>query len=137
MSREVHLLIECNGSCCRVAYAQTDNLKYPAKEYLDGLNANRKQKREMMALISYFHRLANVGLIHNKEQFSHLEGPLWEFKKFQHRVLGFYGNFRGDRYFWLTNGYTKKRGRARPQDIARAHNVMRQWSEFLRVAEED
>lgn len=74
----------------------------------------------MARLVALFRRVAEHGDAPNPEQFKHVQGKLFEFKKHQIRVFCFR---HGDSWI-LTNGYKKKEDRLRPAKIRQAERIM-------------
>ena len=69
--------------------------------------------------------MAEHGDAPNPEQFKHVQGKLFEFKKHQIRVFC----FRDGNSWILTNGYKKKRDRLDRKEVARAERVMHEHLE--------
>jgi len=85
-----------------------------AKEFYDRLSESRKA-----VFLALFQRMADHGRIHNREKFRKVEGHIYEFKKYQHRI----GCFRERQTWFLTHGFVKKSDRWLPQEIERANRI--------------
>ncbi|MCC6158777.1 MAG: type II toxin-antitoxin system RelE/ParE family toxin [Deltaproteobacteria bacterium] len=132
MQRRIEPIIECLGRCLVVAHAAGHCGEAAAREYLIELEREPNHRADLVKLMRLFSRLAETGSISNREHFRKVEGNIFEFKAFQRRVLGFFGNLPdGRRSFLLTNGCTKKRDDLPPEVIDRARRVMREWLEIL------
>ncbi len=69
-----------------------------------------------------FQRMADIGTIHNKEQFRHESNEIYSFKRGQIRVPC----FRVERFWYLTHGFFKKRDKWGASDLRRAESIMAQ-----------
>jgi hypothetical protein len=114
------------GKHFTVVWAIARNGKSEAKEFFERLAASEQAK--MTAL---FQRLADHGSITNREQFRQLgqrakgeAKKLWEFKRFQTRMLG---EFRPGRIFAIALGVTKKSDELKSSDVDKAMRIL---SEF-------
>ncbi|MPZ48261.1 MAG: hypothetical protein GEU75_02940 [Dehalococcoidia bacterium] len=85
-----------------------------ARAYMDGNELTDIDRKRLWALIS---RTAQVGPPFNDEKFKKVEGPIFEFKSYQDRLLCF---FDGERRIVITHGCKKKTNRARKEEITRA-----------------
>lgn len=94
----------------------------PADDFLAELTVDPKRKRDHANLMHLFQALADHGKITNEEQFKAVAGTnpkLYEFKKHQVRVFGFFSVGK----FILTNGYIKKTNKLDKSEIERAHRI--------------
>lgn len=114
----VENLVAIEGRKFRLIWACESNGKMPAREFV--LAQSPKNRAKLVAL---FGRLADFGVIHNREKFKKLEDDLWEFKSFQIRVLG---AFRPNGIFVLAHGVTKKKDELSPSDIEIAKRILRE-----------
>jgi len=125
--------VAARGSRFHIVFACGGNGKYEAEEFLDELKSDANGIRHYIALYSLFERMAETGLIFNREQFKKVDGDIWEFKKFQCRVLGFFAvTGRGLKCFFLTNGCKKKGDKLPPQVVERAKRIRSEWLELLK-----
>jgi len=88
----------------------------PAREFYDALDAADQAK--MNALLQ---RMSDFGFIRNDEHFKKLEEHLFEFKRFQIRILG---DFRPGRQFVLAYGVRKQKDKHRPEDLRTAARIL-------------
>lgn len=72
-------------------------------------------------------KLADSGVIHNREQFKKVEGDFWEFKEFQRRILMYY---LPNRRIVLTHGFIKKEHKIPKAEIDRAKTIMREYNQL-------
>jgi phage-related protein len=91
------------------------NGKSESAEFLDGLDKVYRTK-----LIKIIRKFAEIGHIHNPEQFKKVEGRIYEFKEFQRRIFAF---FNGAGCIVLTHGSIKKSNKAARKDITRANEI--------------
>ena len=93
----------------------------PAEEFLAGL-----AKEEWAGVVRIIKRLADVGKIHNTEQFKKIRGTdFWEFKSFQIRVFSY---FDSQRQLVITHGCKKKQQKLDRAEIDRMQRI-RAWCE--------
>ena len=103
------------GTMRTIEYAICANGSMPAREFIEGLDDSDQRKLAVL-----LRRMAEHGSVPNREQFKHVQGKLFEFKKHQIRVFCFR---HGDSWI-LTNGYKKKEDRLRPAKIRQAERIM-------------
>lgn len=103
------------GSFGTIECAITENGSVPAKDFLDSLDAS-----SLRQLDTLFHRLADTGKIHNKEQFKKLSGRIYEFKRYQIRM----GCFQIRNNWRLTHGFTKKDNKWPKRELDKAVRIM-------------
>ena len=75
-----------------------------------------------------FKRVADYGIIPNREKFKKLEADLWEFKSFQIRFLG---DYRHGREFVVAHGVVKKKDRHSKADVEKARRIRAEHDERL------
>ncbi|MDP8224420.1 MAG: type II toxin-antitoxin system RelE/ParE family toxin [Candidatus Lernaella stagnicola] len=126
MSRQEAKLV-AKGKQLNVEYVPSENGRYLAWEFMEELRNSKDGERHAATLDRLFQRLADFGVIENRQKFKKVQGAFWEFKKFQCRVLGFFGGRSGRRRFWLTNACKKKQGKIRPEEIKRAERIRDAW----------
>ena len=121
--------IIARGTWGTVEWAVNREGSLPARAEYERLTPDRKAK--MLAL---FQRLAQVGLINNREQFHKLGelagkrgSALREFKRFQDRFLG---DFRAGRRFLVAGYEQKKKDRLDPAVIERAVRVLAENDDY-------
>ena len=111
--RGPHFTVECairkNGRC-------------ESKNFLDSLNRPERAK-----IIKIIKRLADYGVVHNREQYKKVEGNIWEFKEYQTRIL-MYHCARG--CIALTNGFFKKGKRIPSEQIKRAITIQGEYDQI-------
>ena len=107
--------IELVGSARTIEYAVLPSGDMPARSFVRELDDADKRK-----VVVLFRRMAEIGQIHNKEQFKKVQGSIFEFKRFQIRI----GCFQTGRRWILTHGFIKKRGRWPRAELARAERIM-------------
>lgn len=100
-----------------------DDDSCPARAYLDELDPRERQRID-----SLFELMCMRGEIRNKEHFKKLEGSdgIFEFKRYQTRVLCFFGKGSPARVV-LTNGVTKKSDKHAKSDIRRAEDMRKRY----------
>lgn len=108
-------VIVYRGSLRTVVYAVGANGSMPAKDFIENLDESDRRKIAVL-----FHRMGEAGKVPNRQQFKHVRGQIFEFKKHQVRVFC----FRKDDRWLLTNGYKKKSDRLDQKEIARAERIM-------------
>jgi len=113
--RADRLVVVVRGAMRTIEYAVCINESSPARDFIESLNES--DQRKLVALLG---RMAEHGNVPNKEQFKHVDGKLFEFKKHQIRVFCFRD---GDSWI-LTNGYKKKEDKLRPAKIGQAKRIM-------------
>ncbi len=112
------------GPCAIVAYAQRENGKRPAMEYIEGLG-----RSEWAKLAKSFMKIAHVGKIHNRERFRKLRGKIYEFKVYPKvRILC----FQLGKTWLLTHGFGKQTGDTPPRQIERAEAIMKEHISLLK-----
>ena len=107
-------MVVVQGTRCTIEYAVCADGSMPAKEFIEGLD-----EQDQRRLVTLFHRLADTGVISNREQFKHLEGKIWEFKRHQVRV----GCFQAGARWLLTHGFIKKRNDWPKSEVKRANRI--------------
>lgn len=115
--------IEHTGAKAVIELFVFDDGSCPARDYLDELNGTDRQRID-----SLFELMCARGEIRNKEQFKKLEGSngIFEFKRYQTRVLCFFGKGSPARLV-LTNGVTKKSNKHAKSDIRRAEDMRQRY----------
>jgi len=103
------------GRVLTIAFAVRADGTMPAKDFYDSLDGEWKSK-----LMSSFRHMGEMGNFNHRERFKHVEGPIFEFKRFQIRMLC----FRSESRWVLTNGCSKKGDKLDPSEIARAFAIM-------------
>lgn len=112
-----HVAIE--GQKFRLIWAVDARGEMPARAfYLDQSEGDRAK------LLALFKRLADFGVIANREKFKKVEDDLWEFKSFQLRILG---AFRPNRIFLLAHGVRKKKDDLTRGDIDTARRILKEY----------
>lgn len=87
----------------------------PAREFVEEQLDDRNQRK--VAVL--FQKMADSGQIRNTEQFKHVKGRIYEFKRGQVRI----GCFQGGRKWFLTHGFFKQASRWPPPELQRADNI--------------
>ncbi len=125
--------IAAEGEWGIVEWAMLRNGRSPAWVFFQQLE--RRQRAKVLSLLG---RLAETGLIINREKFKQLGRKagkrgrgLWEFKSHQVRLLG---DYRCGRRFVVAHGVIKKRGRLKASDIQKAVRIL--WEFDHRQIEE-
>jgi hypothetical protein len=103
------------GAMRTIRYAVCANGSSPARDFVESLDESDQRKLAVL-----LRRMAEHGNVPNREQFKHVQGKVFEFKKHQTRVFCFRD---GDSWI-LTNGYKKKEDRLRPAKIRQAERIM-------------
>jgi hypothetical protein len=103
------------GAMRTIEYAVCANGSSPARDFVENLEPPDQRK-----LVVLLRRMAEHGNVPNEQQFKHVKGKLFEFKKHQIRVFCFRD---GDSWI-LTNGYKKKEDRLRRAKIRQAERIM-------------
>jgi hypothetical protein len=105
------------GKFHTVELAVTANGRCPAKEFLNGLSKEDREK-----ILRVIKRLADKGkFLTNREQFKKIEGEdFFEFKNFQIRMPCYF--HRAGR-LTLTHGFIKKEDRIKPEEIKRMKRI--------------
>jgi hypothetical protein len=112
----MNTVLAAPGTKLKVEFAADDDGASALRDLYLGL-----RKTDRAALGAAFEMLAERGRVPNAERFKKVEGTdLWEFKKHQHRFVGFY--LKGGRFI-IAAYEQKKRGRLRDQTISRAEEV--------------
>jgi phage-related protein len=115
-------IIHYNGDRFTVEGAISANGECASKVFLDSLGDGERAK-----IYKIIKRLADFGVIHNREQFKKVEGELWEFKEFQRRILMYY---LPNRRIVLTHGFIKKGDRIPRAEIDRAQKIMHEYNQI-------
>jgi hypothetical protein len=110
-----------SGLRTHIKYAERANGAMEAKEWLEQQDDSIKAGFDVL-----FKRMADFGKIHNKEQFRHLDGEIWEFKKKANRIL----TFSVSNTWYLTHHYPKGGQKCPPKQIKRANTIR---IEFLKI----
>jgi len=105
------------GSMLKVAWAREASGRRLAKEFLESGAAPEKDRARLRR---WFQVMADQGVIRNEEAFKHEKGPIFGFKAFQIRI----GAFRDGDSWFLTHGFTKKKDKWPPAELARAERIM-------------
>ena len=87
----------------------------PAYDFLKGMLKDKHRQ-----FYTLFDRMVTKGQIYNTQQFKKVEGRIWEFKRFQHRI----GCYRDRRSWVLTHGFIKKGDAWRKSELERAKEIM-------------
>lgn len=96
------------------------NGKSDSKDFLDSLG-----RLELAKILRVIKRFADFAVIHSKEQFRKVEGPIWEFKNYQTRIL----MYHCDRQcIALTHGFFKKGGKIPKKEIDKANQIMGEYN---------
>jgi len=93
------------------------NAKSPSKDFFDDLE--RSDKPTLRKFTALFERWVENGRINNKEQFKKVDGSIWEFKRYQHRV----GCFQDGPDLVLTHGFVKKQSKWPKAELLRAERI--------------
>jgi hypothetical protein len=109
--------VAIDGAKFRLVWAMEASGRMPARNFFLAQSDGDRAK-----LLALFKRLADFGLINNREKFKKLEGELWEFKSFQLRILG---AFRPDGIFLLAHGVRKKKDEHSKADLEAARRILR------------
>lgn len=118
--------VAARGARFTLEYACDASGRYPAEEFVQGLENDAKRRRDLAGLLHLFQVYADQGKISNREHFKKLQDvdpTLLEFKKHQVRVLGF---FNGAGILVLTSGFIKKSDKIDQAEIDRAHRIRRE-----------
>ncbi|MGA2033657.1 MAG: type II toxin-antitoxin system RelE/ParE family toxin [Thermoguttaceae bacterium] len=102
------------GAWGTVEYAVRSNGKRLAEEFIDGLPGSDQTK-----LAALFRRMADSGIIRNREKFRKVAGDIYEFKSHQIRI----GCFLIRRTWFLTHGFIKKKDKWEKSELERANAV--------------
>lgn len=92
--------------------------RMPARDFFLAQSDSDRAK-----LLALFKRLADFGVISNREKFKKLDGELWEFKSFQLRILG---TFRPSGIFLLAHGVRKKKDEHSKSDLETARRILKE-----------
>lgn len=103
-----------------VACAMLLNGKCPAEDFLE--NLKRSDYATFGKFSALFQRMANEGIIPNKQQFRKVEGEIWEFKCYQHRI----GCYQDGPVWVLTHGFIKKRDKWPKEELERAKRIAKE-----------
>ena len=118
MGKRTEEIIVARGHWGKVVCAITSNRVSPSEKFLRKLEKFRR--KDYARVIVLFQRLAGKGKIINEEQFKHLTGKIYEFKRHQIRV----GCFQQGRTWILTHGFIKKQQKWPKREIERAIRIM-------------
>ena len=102
--------------------AVSANGECESKNFLDALGETERAK-----IFKIIKRLANFGVIQNREQFKKVEGEIWEFKEFQRRILMYY---LPNRRIVLTHGFIKKIDKIPRAEIVRANTIRHEYNQI-------
>jgi hypothetical protein len=103
------------GRVCSVDYACRSNGSYPAEEFVKGLT-----EAEQVKLSRILQKLIDTGKVWNEEKFKHLDGPIYEMKSDENRLLC----FQTGNCWVLTNGFKKDSQKTWRNYIALAKTIM-------------
>ncbi|MEJ5328603.1 MAG: type II toxin-antitoxin system RelE/ParE family toxin [Desulfobaccales bacterium] len=110
------------GSFYTVELALTLNGSCPAREFLNGLTAEKRAK--ILALIR---RLADQGRINDREKFKKIEGTeFFEFKDFQTRMPCF---FQPGGRLIITHGFIKKKDKIPASELEKARSIRAEYNQ--------
>lgn len=104
------------GKKLTVEWAKTRWGKMPALDFFESLTVADQAK-----VLALLRRFADTGRIINQQQFKKIESGLFEFKKFQIRLLG---DYRPGQRFILALGLKKKKNRLNRTDLEKASNIL-------------
>ena len=90
-----------------------------AVDYYDGLSTKEKPKFWVL-----FQRMAQEGLIFNREKFKKVEDDIYEFKVDQHRIFCFWAK---NRKLILTHGFYKQSQKAPRDHITKAKTIRKEY----------
>jgi hypothetical protein len=101
--------------------AENDSVQWNSSSavVLEDVAASDKDKDKLRKLGSLFHQMAQTGRINNRERFKKVEGRIWEFKCFQHRMAC----YQDGRFWVLTNGFIKKEDKWPKSELRRAMEI--------------
>lgn len=115
--------VAAKGDWGIVEWAVLRNGRSPGWAFFQRLG--RRDKAKVLCLMA---RLAEIGLIVNREKFKQLGKragkrgrSVWEIKSHQIRLLG---GYRPDRRFVVAHGVIKKRGRLQASDIEKTVRIL-------------
>lgn len=100
-----------------IEYARCANGSLAAKAFIEGLDESDQRKLDTL-----FRRMAETGKIFNREQFKHVAGEIYEFKRFQVRV----GCFQVGNRWLLTHGFIKKTHKWPNSELKLAERIMQE-----------
>jgi hypothetical protein len=115
MSGDADQSVVTQGPYGRVAFAETENGKMPAREFFHNLKMSERSKLEAL-----FDRWANTGKIWNKDHFKKIDDNLFQFKTTNGTRVPC---FIEGRTCYLTHGFVKKRWKIPKGQIARANKI--------------
>lgn len=110
------------GAATVVALALDANGHAPALEFFRELAEDRNRHRDLAAVERALRKLAEVGRLHNREQFKMLDSDIFEVKARQIRVLLFFC----EGGWFLATGCVKKKDRLDPAVLERAVRLRRE-----------
>ena len=117
---ELDDLILAEGWWGSVQYAVRSSGKSEAKSWFE------KQKPKVQSQFDHlFRRIAQTGLISNKELFRKLKDGIFEFKRGGNRIAC----FRVENTWFLTHRFPKASDKNLPKQISRARNIMHEHME--------
>ncbi len=125
MPKKPKILLE--GNAYSVELAVRKNGKCDTEQFLNKLDIKERAK-----ITSLIKRYADYGRISNTEKFKKIEGPFWEFKNFQTRIIMY--NF-GEGVIVLTHGLTKKTDKLARKEIDKAKLIKDEYDEVRRAFE--
>ena len=111
------------GWCFAVEFACRSNGRYPALDFLKGLDIKDSKK-----LIARIEKFAKTGKLDNKEHFKKLKGEsdVIEFKTWGKRIIGYFPNDRTG-IVVLTNGFDKKKDKTNPNEVTRCNQIRKEY----------
>jgi phage-related protein len=117
-------IILLNGQYFVVECAIRENQKSESEAFIDSLDNLEKAK-----ILRIVKRYADFGRIYNKQQFRKVEGPLFEFKNYQTRIL-MYHCAKG--CIALTHGFFKKSPKIPKNEIEKGKKIKEEYDEIRR-----
>ena len=107
------------GHIFTVECAIKENGNSESEVFFESLDDSNKAK-----IVRIIKRFADIGKIFNNEQFRKVEGPIWEFKNYQTRVLMYHCP---NHCIALTHGFIKKGPKIPKKEIDRANQIKREY----------
>jgi len=117
MGKQADDIIAAEGKWGRIVCVVRRNGSAPAEDFIKELD--RFERAEVRSL---FQKMADEGKIFNKQQFRHLAGKIYEFKRHQVR----FGCFQMGHTWVLTHGFIKKQPKCPRTEIERAERIMKE-----------
>lgn len=109
----------------RTITAITRNGDCLVQDFIEALDVSNKKK-----ILRQIKDTADNGPHPSRERFKVIESGMFELKRHQIRILGF---FQPDNVMLLTHGCIKKKDDLEPQDIARAKALLGEYQANLKV----